>query len=200
MKPLSPLFALLFACGSDAGAPGADVLVGSWSTCAGIDQDELPPSFTFNADGTFAARDGDLVGSFEVDGDLLRVDATGDGGRLELEVSWYANRQFLVISAAYPDGDHDGPVGTWNSHSRLTRGALSFGFERTLELRADNSATVRDRDLDGDELSVYEGTWGPDSINPGGFEVEVELDGFTVRTGFEVVDGAVIGLPTHCRD
>jgi hypothetical protein len=205
MKHLAlPLFVLGIGCGSGSDGTDPGLLIGQWSECDGSGD----ATFVFGADGSFsfsedAGRDR-LDGTFEVDGTTVFVaGVSGDGTDVDMEYTWYANDQFFVLGAAYPRGDHDGPVGTWFNHVRIDDGEELFGFERTMELRADNTGSISEIDLADDEPLDADGTWGPDSDenNQGGFELEIEIEeGFTVSLSFQIIDDAVLGSPSFCRD
>jgi len=191
----------LVACTSEGGPPAA--LVGVWTDCR-----DGSGSYTFGADGSYAVDkeiQGDEyheAGTYTASGTtLFFAGELEDGTDIEMELTYYVNATHFVPDAAYPQGDHSGPVGTWKGHLRFDSGTGIQGTESTMELRADNTGTIRQVPFDGSEAFEREGTWGPDEDenNVGGYELEFEEGGFTVHVSFQIIDDAVLGTPSYCK-
>lgn len=124
-------FALLFTsallgCGdpaAPAGTPTPDGIVGTWV----LTQSALDPGqrIRFAADGSFAiehpnspatARDS---GTYRIDGQdlILERPAHDNTARTEVRSSFYQYRDRLTLQAYYPQGPHQGVVGTWLSRT-----------------------------------------------------------------------------------
>jgi hypothetical protein len=200
MHKLITSFALLTAACSSGGDFDPEVLFGTWTECDASGD----ATFTFGEDGSylFSEDGGDdrLEGTYEADATTLFVDGvSADGSSVEMEYTYYANADVFVFGAGHPEGDHDGPVGTWVGRLRVDDGVDVVGAASTMTLAADNTGTIEQVPFDGSETFTADGTWGPDPDASGGFELEVEADGFTVSISFEIVDDAALGSPRFCR-
>ncbi len=196
------LIPALVACTGTGDPPEA--LVGVWTDC-----DDGASSFTFGTDGSYAfdeVRGGDedhVTGTYTADATtLFIVGQDQDGNNVEMEATYYINNTHFVAGASHPQGSHDGVAGTWKGLLRITNGTDTMGVETTMELRADNTGRITEVAFDGSEPYQRDGTWGPseDPDNIGGYELELQdSEDVTLSYGFQLIDDAVLGTPSHCK-
>lgn len=164
------LTAAVPACTSD-GADHAALLAGVWTGC-----DDATASFTFGADGSVAfdetvpdRPDEHWTGTFAVDATTVSIDAEDqDGAAVDYVFTYYIIDERLVVAAAFPDGTHDGVVGTWRSRVHLALdGEPVSGGDDELELRADGTGIATTVLFDGGAEERYEGTWSDDDDGVG---------------------------------
>tara|TARA_R110002073_G_scaffold335810_2_gene529049 strand:+ start:62604 stop:63251 length:648 start_codon:yes stop_codon:yes gene_type:complete len=196
------------ACTEDSVSDNASALIGEWIDCVDADS-----TFTFGVDNSYAydetcsgegCEEDHLSGTFEAQAQRLTTHAASPEGDIIVQAfSYYANANNLVLGAGYPQGSHDGVVGTWTSQRSTKKNGLELGAtEQTIVLKADQTGTVTEY-LGSSKTFEASGTWGPDldPENAGGFELEVTPDGesFTISLSFQLIDEAVLGSPRFCR-
>jgi hypothetical protein len=185
----------------------ATLLVGEWSDC-----EDAEDTFVFASDGSFAfdetctgegCSEDHITGSYSAGDTSVSVAGTDqDGVAVTMDFSYYANDTHMALGAAYPQGSHEGIVGTWQANLRVEGDGDIFGSTTTMELRADGTGSMTQVPHDGSETLAYDGTWGPDEDenNVGGYELTMPQDeNFTISVSFQLIDDAVIGTPRYCR-
>jgi len=206
---IASLCLCLSAAACETETQNETMLVGQWVECGGGDT-----TWTFGEDGSFRSDESctgegcgeggndTVTGTFTTDDTTVHIEGTeADGSPATIEFSFYANDTQMVVGAAYPVGEHDGVVGTWESHLRAEDSEDVIGSRSTMVLRDDNTGTMTQVPFNGNETFNSDGTWGldEDEENPGGYELEMPQDNYTLSISFQLIDDAVIGWPQYCR-
>ncbi|HET6613540.1 MAG TPA: hypothetical protein VFG83_16190 [Kofleriaceae bacterium] len=199
---------------SDATAPEPDAgdsqparLMGTWQRIddAGVVQDQ----FIFDSDGfQYDAFEDDpqhLAGSYTTTDHQLVMDGvtSGQPGSTRVEASYYATDSSLGIGAFFPQGTHNGAVGSWHGH-HITRTldasgdeTMAIGATGDLTLSDDQTAHFEITPADGSPLQTYDGTWTAQGADI--YETAFEQADITINFTFHLDEDAALSQVVYSR-
>jgi hypothetical protein len=203
------LVAAVAGCAGDDDGTGSAAypLTGEWTECDGGSA-----TFAFGEDGAFAfdeEPDDHVTGTYTADETSFTATAQAqDGTDVTYETTWYVTESGdqLALGPLFPDGSHDGVVGTWRKSERTEiEGEEPMSGDVLLVLRPDRTGTLTLSPFDGSAATVHEGTWG-DNENADtaqqpryAFRWPDEEDDIRIGYLFDLIDDDALGTAHFCR-
>lgn len=188
-----------FATGCQGGGNDPSAVLGTWQI-HDPDTGDVTNQITFKDGGRFTLMDDSgntSQGSYSIDGDTMKLQGTDDqGASLEAEFTYYAGADQFVLGALLPQGDVNGPVGTWTGRLRsVSNGKTTIDETDTYDLSTDGSATVHA--VASGSTSDATGTW---TTEDGGVVVTFVQQNITFHLHLQLIDdGAALGGQVYTR-